>query len=475
MRFYHLVQCFMAGILCALNTVSVAHAQSGFLARIVTGPGFTETQVNTGVAVQKVCANLKKLNDLSPLTGDPSDLFKECGRMVRTAQNLTPGAGKASGSTLGTSATEETLKNALQQVAPEEMAANSRTAIEATAKNTANALGGRLSALRAGARGLSMNGVDYGKDGKAYASQQVFGRKQRGGMAGADDGIGSKLGVFVNAAYNKGEKDETSREDGFDFNDWALLGGIDYRFSDKFVAGVALGYNQTKVDITRSQGSINTDAWNVNTYATFNLNQFYIEGKLGYSRNSYDSDRNISYPSNPENAFVPRIAKGSTDGNQISVGLGAGYDWPLGGATLTSYGRLEYIKLSINAFDESGARGLNLHIDGQDADSTQSALGLRGSYAISTAVGILVPQASVEWIHEFANGSRVITARYVSDPQNNLIFIPTEQPDRNYFRISLGLSAAFQQGWSGFVNYENLQGLSNITQHSLLLGMRKQF
>lgn len=471
MRSQYLAQCFVAGVIFVFGDISFAQT---FLADIVRTPGYTETQTNTGVAVQTVCGQLTAQDSKDHnLTGGQTDLLIQCRRMVQTARKLTPG-GAPPVYSLGDNATEATLKQALQQVAPEELAANSRTSIEATAKSTSSALRGRLSALRAGAKGLSMNGTEYQANGEAYTSQQVFSRKQRGGMAGADETVGSKLGVFVNGTINKGDKNETDREDGFDFNNWSLLGGVDYRFTDQFVAGVALGYNQTKVDITRSQGKIDSDAWNLNAYATWNLNNLYIDGTLGYSRNGYDSDRNISYSTEIDGFVEQRVASGSTNGQQFNFALGAGYDVPFGGFTLTPYGRVEYIKLNIDAFTETGARGLNLHIDGQDANSTQSALGVRGSYAVSTGIGALIPQASVEWIHEFSNNSRNITARYVNDPNNNQFVIPTEQPDRNYFRISLGLSAVFQRGWSGFVNYENLQGLSNITQHSLLFGMRKE-
>jgi outer membrane lipase/esterase len=470
MRLQYLIRFLAAGFASIVMTDGLA--QTPPLTQIVSQPGFSETQTSTGVAVQNACINLSNLTTSGViLTPDQDDLKTECTRMVRTARNLLNGSSLTPN--LGGDATEEGLKRALQQIAPEEMAANSRMAIEATAKSTASAIRGRLSALRSGAKGLSMNGNEYTPNAKGYASQHVFGRKQRGGVAGADEGQASKLGVFVNAAYNTGDRDETSREDGFDFDSWSLLGGADYRFTEKFVAGIALGYNQTKVDITRSQGSIESDAWNLSSYATLTLDKFYVEGSIGFSRNGYDSDRNITY-STDTGSIVRRNAKGSTDGNQFNVGLGAGYEWALAGFTLTPYGRLEYIKLDIDAFNESGASGLNMHIDGQDADSKQSALGLRGAYAISTSIGALIPQASVEWIHEFANNSHNITARYVNDPQNNLIVIPTEQPDRNYFRIGVGLSAVFQRGWSGFVNYETLQGLSDTSHHSLLFGMRKE-
>ncbi len=455
---------------------STSFAQN--LSTFVNSRPVTDAQRNTGNAVQAACSNLGTIftNGGSVPLADPNqeDLRNECNRMVRTARAL---QGGAPGSTnLGADATDATLAEALSRIAPEELASASKTSIEAASRGATNAIRGRLSALRGGARGLAMNGDEHRPQGLSYAASEVFGKPQRGGAAGADDAgpLGGKLGAFVNASINKGDKDTTDREDGFDFDNWSLLGGVDYRFTDNVVAGVALGYNQTNVDFERSLGSIETNAWGIAAYTTVSFGKFYVEGQASYFKNDYDSTRNITYPTNA-GQLPNREAKGSANGDQFSLSAGGGYDFNFGGLSVAPYGRLEFIDLSIDAIDESGAQGLNLHVDGQDARSLQSALGGRVAYAISTGFGVLVPQASLEWIHEFDNDSRNVSARYINDPQNNIFFIPTESPDRNYFRLNLGVSAVFQHGFSAFANYETVQGLKDISHNSLLFGVRKEW
>ena len=51
-----------------------------------------------------------------------------------------------------------------------------------------------------------------------------------------------------------GKRDNTAQTPGFDFDTAGLTAGIDYRYSDTFVFGLALGYNRNNTDITRDRG-----------------------------------------------------------------------------------------------------------------------------------------------------------------------------------------------------------------------------
>jgi uncharacterized protein with beta-barrel porin domain len=448
-------------------------AQTGPIPPIVNSrPGFTEFQRNTGLAVQRACLNINSIVPPANQTADQQDFKRECDKMVSTAFIVLNDPRGNPNSNVGT--TEDSLRTVLQQVAVEEMAANSKSAIEASSRGFRSAIGGRLGALRAGSRGLALNGIDLDSGRKSYAAHEIFGREQHGGAASADAASAApgRLGTFINATYNRGDKDTTDREDGFDYDNWSLLGGADYRITDNFVAGGALGYNQTKVDIVQSQGNIDTKAVGVSAYATYYIEKFYLDGHLSYFKNDYDSTRRIAYTNLPEGS---RNANGSTKGNQHAISFGGGYDFGLGALTLAPYGRIEYLKLKIDAFDESGAQGLNVHIDEQDIKSLQSAAGGRVSYAISTGFGVIIPQVGLEWNHEFQNDSRSVTARFINDPQNNLIVIPTENPDRDYFTFNLGVSGVFKNGFSAFANFETVQGLSNITHQAIMLGARKEW
>ena len=73
-----------------------------------------------------------------------------------------------------------------------------------------------------------------------------------------------------------------------------------------------------------------------------------------------------------------------------------------------------------------------------------TVLGGRASYAISTGLGVLLPQVRIEWEHEFKNDSRLLTARFVNDPLLQPIPFTTDNPDRNYANLGVSLSATFR-------------------------------
>lgn len=450
-----------AGLMAA---ISAAHGQALETHVNTNANVFTETQRNTGIAVSRACVNLSAM---SGLVGDQADLLNECRRMVRTANYIN--GSPTVDPRLGTDPNNATLADGLQMIAPEEIAAQGRVGVDVNTQNVTDALKTRLAALRAGARGLSFNGLQLDEGGKLALKAPP-----RGGAAGEGD---PRWGVFINATFNRADKDTTSREDGFDAKNWSLNGGVDYRVSDNFVVGGALSYSDTAVDIDGGLGAIDTTGLGLSAYASAGVGNFYVEGFLSYVFNEYESSRNIGYLNFSTTLGPPisRVANGDTKGNQITFGVGGGYDIALQSVTVTPYGRLEYLELTIDDFDESGASGLNLHIDKQSVTSLQTALGVRAGYSVSTSSGVIRPQLSLEWNHEFDNNSRSVVARYIHDPQGNLILVPTEDPDRNYFTLGLGISAVLQSGMSAFVNYSTVLGYGDLSHHSLTAGARWEF
>ncbi|HAI69704.1 MAG TPA: autotransporter outer membrane beta-barrel domain-containing protein, partial [Gammaproteobacteria bacterium] len=51
----------------------------------------------------------------------------------------------------------------------------------------------------------------------------------------------------------------------------------------------------------------------------------------------------------------------------------------------------------------------------------------------------------------------------------------TDEPDTHYANIGLGLSLQFKEGAAAFINYDTTLGLSNMTNHSLIGGIRLEF
>jgi outer membrane lipase/esterase len=331
-------------------------------------------------------------------------------------------------------------------------------------------IGSRLVGLRQGTSGLSLGGLklfaDAGPIGSPLASLDDSGR------GASADSLGGPWGLFVSGTVNFGDRDATSRQPGFDFSTGTVSAGVDYRFQRDLVAGLALTVQWTQADvdgIIGGLGDVATHSYGLSTYGTYYRERAYLDWQVGAAWNTYDTERRLVF------SDVNRTARGDTSGQQVVANVGAGYQFPLGATTLTPYGRLEYVFLHVNGFRERSAGGLNLKIDDQDVPSLRSALGGRITHAVSTPIGVFVPQVHAEWRHEFLDDRRTVSAQFVNDPFQTGFRFQTDRLDRNYGAVGAGVSTVLSRGVSVFVNYETVVGLQDVTNHSVTGGARLEF
>ncbi len=445
---------------------SVAQAQN--LPKV---PGYTPVQQPTANAVQAVCSAFVAN---APSYGAPSDtgtpeqrLWSSCRKMVQTG-NQVVGSGPTANS-LGLS--NDDLRTGVQAIAPVQMNAQKQMSVDASRNNIVFA---RLLDLRGGARGLSLavNNMDLAStDGASTA-----GGTGRGGGASPDPTSGERWGAFVNLAYNWGDVSQTALQDRYDFKNWGLVAGVDYRIDPSLAVGGAFGYQKTKSDYDANLGSVKASTYSLAMYGTYYANNFYVDGLLGYGWIDYDTARVIDIPSNTGIPGISTTATASPKGNQWSAVIGGGYNFVQQATTITPFARLGYLYVKNKAFSEDEPNfGLGLAVDSRSIDSLQSSLGARLSHAFGTSFGVVTPYLSGQWNHEFRPGQSSITSKYVNDPFNIFFTIPTEDADSNYGVFTLGVSGQFERGIAAFIQYGATAWLNNVSNHSVSLGVRVPF
>jgi len=435
---------------------------------LILAPGLTAPQRSMAAAIDVVCPRLLAAG-LATQDSAAGDLTRRCREMRQTA-NALQGTGPTAFS-LGL--TNAQLTNTLGLLTPEEAAAQGRSAfnVEVSPFRT---IAGRLSALRQGARGIIAGDLRLDLDGKAVAGSRPLGLDDRGGGASADAaGTTGGLGAFVNGSFGFGDKEGTARESGFDFETGTGTVGVDYRFTDNLVAGVAVSYSRTTTDFEAGLGDADTQRYGVSLYATNYWGALYVDLLAGFAWNTYDMTRRISYGAGA--AAVDRTAQANTDGPQYTMNVGTGYELRAAGFSVTPFLRVEFTGLRIGGYTESGASGLDLTVKSQDAFSLQQALGAQLARPISTPIAVLVPSVRGEWRHEFLDSKRRITAKFADDPFNTFFSIPTDDPDRDFFGFAAGLSAQFSRGIAAFFNYDTVLGLRSVTSHNFTGGVRVEF
>jgi len=135
---------------------------------------------------------------------------------------------------------------------------------------------------------------------------------------------------------------------------------------------------------------------------------------------------------------------------------------------------LDLIHTDNENYREKGDTGLELHIDGYSKTSLQSSLGMQAPAAFSTQFGVLIPQLSAAWIHEFEDDQRNINARFVQDlrPNPTEFKFKRENPDRNYVDVGIGISAVLANGLQPFVNFATLIGNDRYDSYAVAIGLR---
>jgi outer membrane autotransporter protein len=425
-------------------------------------PGLTPNQHRMAQKLDGMCDSLAQIvaSDGS-LTADQTDLLTKCNgiRVNNTTANQI---------------------DAIQELIPDDFAV-ARTQTLLFANTQYVSVMDRLIALRGGAKGLSLAGLNIIVDGKLVPLAQLeeMVHKFFGGGASADEPGGllsDKWGLWARGNFSFGEKDATAASPAFDADQWAFVGGLDYRLSDNAVIGGALSYGSSNVDFAGADGSLDTESYALSLYGSaYAAKNFYFDGIINVSNSSYDADRNITYIDGT--GPITADATGDTDGMTFSGGLSMGYDFLAGGLTISPNIGFFYIDTTIDGFTEKGAGGLNLIYDEQKFKSMTGNAGLRLTYAWNVAWGVLLPHLRADYVREFEDDVDVFGVRFAADPNATStppVLVATDNPDTSYWRLAAGFSAQFKHGVSGYIEYQRLESFQSISFQDVSLGLRFQ-
>lgn len=399
---------------------------------------------------------------------------QQAAQVVDNACANASGALAATCAEIGTLSPEQ-QQQVIGQIQPNQVPAQATASMLQQNEQLAN-LRGRLQALRSGARGVNFSGLNLQLFDKSVALGSLVERElvdsaDRSGSAGeASPFADSPWGLFVTGRINLGDVEGSKGREDFDFKTLGLTGGVDYRLDDKLVLGGALGFGTSANDFGSTRGKVDVDSWSLSFYGNYYpTEQLYFDWVLGYGRNDYDGHRRLQF------ADIDTRAKYATDGSQYSGSATVGYEWTKQAWQFGTYVRLDYIHTQIDAYRESGGAGLALAINEQQARSLESALGGRLARAFSLSNGVLIPGLELEWIHQWNDDSRSISASFVDAPDSGRFNISADGMDEDYLKAGVSLTGVFTGGKAGFLRYQTSLGRDRIDEHTIEAGFRMEF
>jgi uncharacterized protein with beta-barrel porin domain len=362
------------------------------------------------------------------------------------------------------------------QLTPEQTASQNTQALEMN-NNSTSTISNRLNSVKC--KKNKKKGLDNAgcSDNRVTLSQLFnLGNETNKGAAGDEEGSGlDKLSIYANGNIGFGDRITTANEKGYNLDSHGTTVGADYRFNDNFIMGTAFNYENASSRFTNDLGKLETDKYSGIIYGSFfSNNGFFVDGIFSGSQLNYSNTRHIQYVLTGNTDSVNTNAIGNNQGNQFNVAMTTGFNFNFKGLTITPQIRVNYATSEVDAVKEQQGQGWELNIDQQHFESLQTAPGVRASYAISTPWAVIMPMVRAEYVHEFQNDSRTITAYFLQDSQQRRFNIVTDKPDRDFINLSAGMSAQFAHGLSAFVVYDTIQAQRYVNNHNFTGGVRFQ-
>ncbi len=372
----------------------------------------------------------------------------------------------------------DSVLNFLKQVTPNEVIGQSTSVNEIAGAQLRN-VGARLNQLRGGGgAGFSSAGLNarYG-NGSIPLGMLAYLNKSEEDVKTKDidtnNDFISPWGFFINGSISMGKRDATGRELEFDFDTFGVTAGVDYRIDAKKVVGVALGYANFDSNI-EGTAELNSSGVTLTGYGSFYVNDnFYVDARISLAKPDFNQSRKIDFTLG--STRINRTAVGSTNANQYSVSMSAGYSFYKNAWNITPNTSFTYRSTVIDSFTESGAGDFNFFYSEQNLESLVWSAGLRLSKAISLKKGVVTPQFDFDYNYQGLNDDSFVTARFVEAPDDQLFILETDTPDRTYGSAGIGLVYISANGKQAYFNYRSVLGLEGFSVGTYNIGARFEF
>jgi outer membrane autotransporter protein len=355
------------------------------------------------------------------------------------------------------------LPHALDQIAPEELTSVFGLGMAFDAVQSFN-IQYRTGNIRAGSSGFSSAGFQTGGITPSYNGGLAGpsgneGKESKGVMAPIAE---NKWGVFLTGVGNWVGVSDDANARGYDVDSGGFTLGIDYKVCSHFAVGLMAGYVGTGVDLTEG-GRIRINGGKLGAYATAFGDGLYADAAVTGGYSSYTTSR----------AGFGGTARSDTDGGDLNVLFGLGYDFKAGNFTFGPTASFNYTYTGVSDFTEHGSAA-PLHFDSQHQESIRSAFGLKASYDLKCGRVVIKPEVRAAWQHEYGDTNYAIDSSFASGAGDTFT-VNGPRIGRDSALIGAGFAVQWNERFTTYVYYDGELGRTNYDSHSVSGGLRLAF
>ena len=276
-------------------------------------------------------------------------------------------------------------------------------------------------------------------------------------------------GVFVEGAGQFVGVDANQGVSGYHVTSAGLTVGLDRQVldpatypHDQLVVGVALGYGNSSTYLANN-GRVDINGAQANLYALWYKDGWHVEATGGGGANVYDTKRQV----------VGQDANGDTQGTDGQGMLGGGYDWHIGEWTFGPRASVQYTRVDIDGFTESGSLA-PLTVGSQSMDSLLTQVGMHVAHTSEIGTTLWTPDLWLGWQHESMDSVTAVNAQFANG-QGNIFSSQGVPIGRDSAVVGLGLTVQLSKDLATYINYSTELMRNNYSVQNVSAGIRFSF
>lgn len=280
----------------------------------------------------------------------------------------------------------------------------------------------------------------------------------------ASCGGSKRLSIFLDSRTDSIQRDTSPQQYGYDSRNWTLNMGVDYRFNDKMLLGVALGQYHSNSDLDAKLATQEFDGQHLALYGSYALNDaLSLNSTYHYGRYDHNSIRRTD-----SERFYS-----NTSSEQHSLNLGLNYHYHQHNLSIVPHLRLTLTTVELSAFDEKNSAGTQTYYIARHAlHATYLRSGLDIAYAIPYSWGILTPMANVGLVRQVKHETYPLN---IQDNDGEAWQLHNKPLSDAHMNISVGLIAQIADNKTLYANYETQLFHKYLERHSITAGLQFMF
>ncbi|MDD5168922.1 MAG: autotransporter domain-containing protein [Syntrophales bacterium] len=224
------------------------------------------------------------------------------------------------------------------------------------------------------------------------------------GISAGDEAAG--IGIWTQGFGAFLHQNQREGTNGYDASISGDAVGIDKYFFKHLLLGLSGGYAYGKATTADANTYTGADSYQGSLYGNFSRNDYYLNAILSYAYNGYDASRHIAF------GTTNRTAKSKYDGQQYSSYLEGGHTVRAGGFAVTPLASVQYTRLHMGDYTETGAGDLNLHVESQSYNMFQTGLGAKLAYPLTRQEVVIIPEIHGKWLYDFIGDQQQATSTF---------------------------------------------------------------